>query len=251
VIAGVDAPVITRTEDHRYYYQGTEYPSVTTILKVLDKSGGLVPWAAKMAATAAVNLHMDGSLTSLIAESGKDGAIKACADRTTWERDEAAKIGTRIHDMADAFVSGRETPDMGDDIRKRVEAYAEWWNGSGWRLRLSEAFVVHPTAKYAGTFDLLAYDEDGKTVMADIKTGKAVYHEAALQLAAYAMAPLVARPLDTQTYPMPTVDRHCVIHVTSSGVKLIDVKVGGREELAFLAACDLAAWKRTNKGRSL
>ena len=63
-------------------------------------------------------------------------------------------------------------------ITSRVLAYAAWWKASGWRLRLSEAMLVNPMMGYGGTLDLLAYDRDGRTVLADIKTGKGVYQEA-------------------------------------------------------------------------
>ena len=33
---------ITRSADHRYTYEGTVYPGVTSILGVLDKSGPLM-----------------------------------------------------------------------------------------------------------------------------------------------------------------------------------------------------------------
>jgi hypothetical protein len=250
-VIAIDAPIIQRTEDHRYYYQGVAYPSVTTILKVLDKSDALIPWAAKQTAIHAVELHQSGVLAGLLESIGEAGAIKALADRSSWVRDEAARIGTQIHAYADDLVNGRQMPVDDPKIVKRVELYAEWWQASGWRLRLSEAYVVHPTAKYAGTFDLLAYDADGKTVLADVKTGRGVYSEAALQLAAYSMAPLVARPSDTHTWPMPSVDRHVILHVTDAGVREVEVPVGGPEELAFIAACDLAAWRNATKGRRL
>jgi hypothetical protein len=246
-VIALDAPIIQRTEDHRYYYQGVAYPSVTTILKVLDKSDALIPWAAKQTAEAAWQMYKAGAFEAMT----QTAAIAAMKDRSSWTRDEAARIGTQIHAYADDLVNGRQMPVDDPKIVKRVELYAEWWQASGWRLRLSEAYVVHPAAKYAGTFDLLAYDADGKTVLADVKTGRGVYSEAALQLAAYSMAPLVARPTDTHTWPMPTVDRHVILHVTDAGVREVEVPVGGPEELAFIAACDLAAWRQATKGRRL
>ena len=37
---------ITRSADHRYTYEGKEYPGVTGVLSVIDKSGPLMTWAA-------------------------------------------------------------------------------------------------------------------------------------------------------------------------------------------------------------
>ena len=90
---------------------------------------------------------------------------------------------------------------------------------------------------------------DGKTVLADIKTGKGVYREASLQLAAYGMAPLVSPMGSQDVYPMPQIDRYEIIHVTREGVRPITVNVGAREWAAWLACLDLYRWTETVKGR--
>jgi hypothetical protein len=111
--------------------------------------------------------------------------------------------------------------------------------------------VVHPDVGYGGTFDLLAYDRDGRTVLADIKTGKAVYKEAILQLTAYGMAPLVQRFGDDKVYPMPLPDRYAVIHVTKDGVREVCIDVGQAERMAFLDCVDLHRWLASVKGKTL
>lgn len=241
---------ITRSADHHYTYEGKTYPGVTGILGVLDKSGPLMSWASKETAKAAIKLGPDG-LTKLIDTVGEDGAIKALTAKSGWERDEAAKLGTEVHRLADLVVTGQPTPPMAENVRSRVLAYAAWWKGSGWTLRLSEAAVVNPSAGYGGTFDLLARDPDGRTVLADIKTGKGVYSEAALQLAAYGMAEYVA-PFDSDTaYPMPEIHRYVIVHVLADSVREIEVPVGAAERQAFMACIDLAEWRDITKGRRL
>jgi hypothetical protein len=132
-----------------------------------------------------------------------------------------------------------------------VKRYADWWSNSGWSLRLSEAVVVHPDVGYGGTFDLLARDADGRTVLADIKTGKGVYKETILQLTAYGMAPLVS-PMGSDTvYPMPIPDRYVVIHVTADKVREVEIAVGQAEGMAFLDCVDLHRWLASVKGKEL
>ena len=244
-------PAIGRSADHRYTFQGVTYPSVTTILNILDKSGPLMAWSAKETAKAAVRLLEDGTLPRLVATVGAEGAIKALTAKSTWERDEAARIGTQIHQWADDHVNGRPVAYTDGVIAKRVELYAGWWSSSGWKLRISEAAVVSPNGGYGGTFDLLAYDADGKTVLADIKTGKGVYAETALQLAAYGMAEYVSPLGSAQVYPMPEPDRYVVVHVTEAGVREIEMAVGDAERAAFYAAAALSAWRESTKGRRL
>lgn len=244
---------IQRSADHRYTYQGRTYPGVTSILKILDKSDALMSWAARQTAEAALS-QLD-SLPSLLFNVGEEGVIKALTSRSTWKRDEAAHLGTEVHTLADALVTVGPTlsglEDRPQGIRDRVTAYEEWWRLSGWRLRLSEALVVEPDIGYGGTFDLMAYDRDGRTVLADIKTGKGVYREAVLQLAAYGMASVVAALGSPAAFAMPEVDRYVILHVTEKGVREIEVAVTNLERQAFCACIALNEWAETMKGKKL
>lgn len=248
--------VIQRTQDHRYYYGGVAYPGVTGILDVLDKSQQLMWWASNGTADAALALWSDKTaFQTLLDTVGPEGVKKALTNRSGWQRDEAAKLGTEVHNIADLIVSGKDTPEMSPAALERVMRYKDWWQASGWRIRLSEALVVHPTARYGGTFDLLAYDPDGRTVLADIKTGgkwgRKAYDSEVLQLAAYGMAELVAPMGSEKAYPMPAIDRYVVLHVMPDGVKEIEITVGAAERQAFLACIDLSEWRKQFKGRSL
>jgi len=247
---------ITRDASHNYYYEGRQYRGVTDTLKVIDKSAALMSWAAKHTAQAALDLYDGDGLAQLLATVGREGAIKALTARANWQRDEAAALGTEVHRLADLVVRGEPTPSMDETTRGRVLAYAQWWKSSGWTLRLSEAMLLNITASYGGTCDLLAYDRDGKTVMADIKTGKAVYQEAVLQLTAYGMAELIQPASDNvmapaTVYPMPKVDRHVILHVTADAVREVEVTVGSLEQIAWLACLDLATWRDSVKGKRL
>lgn len=240
---------IFRSDDHRYTFDGVTYPGVTGILKVLDKSGPLMSWAAKMTAEAAVGMA-DGTLATLIATVGESGAVKALTSRSAWKNEEARDLGTDVHAMADLFIRGEALPAMTAITEKRVNAYAEWWQASGWTLRCSEGMLVNTVKGYGGTLDLLCYDRDGRTVLADIKTGKGVYHETALQLAAYGDAEWLDTG-DGQIYAMPRVDRYAVIHVTADAAREIEVPVGSMERDAFAACMRLTRWRDSMKGRAL
>jgi hypothetical protein len=245
----MNAAAISRSPDHRYTYAGETYPGVTGILRVLDKSDALMAWAARNTAEAA--LATLDNLAHLKDTVGPEGVIKLLTSRSSWKRDEAANLGTQVHELADLVVKSEPTPPMSEAVRGRVLAYVDWWKASGWTLRLSEALVVNPTEGYGGTFDLLARDRDGRTVLADIKTGKAIYHEAVLQLAAYGMATYVAPMGSEVAYPMPEPDRYVILHVTLDGVREVEISIGDLERSAFLACSYLAAWRETIKGKRL
>lgn len=248
------SPGITRSTDHRYTHAGKTYPGVTGILKVIDKSDALMNWAARQTAEAAVELALKsaagGALFGLLDTVGPEGVVKALTSRSSWKRDQAAALGSEVHDLADQWIRGLE-PKVPEHAKRHVLNYAEWWTASGWSLRTSEAMVVHPDAGYGGTLDLLARDRDGRTVLADIKTGKAVYSEAVLQLAAYGLAKLIQPGGATESYPMPVIERHVILHVTADAVREVEVPIGSMELMAFLACIDLSAWHSTTKGKRL
>lgn len=249
---------ITRSADHRYTYNGITYPGVTSILGVLDKSGPLMAWAARETAEAAVRfaskptdvgdeLFGKSTLEYMLETVGEAGTIKALTERSGWKRDSAAQLGTEVHRIADLVNNGLEPPQMDDITRTRVNHYSEWWRGSGWRLRASEAMLIEDDLGYGGTMDLLCYDEDGKTVLADIKTGeKGVYREAILQLTLYGMAKRIQT--DKGIFAMPVADRYALLHVTSKGCRVIEINVGQRERVAALACINLYEWHEATKG---
>ena len=82
-----------------------------------------------------------------------------------------------------------------------------------------------------------------------MKTGKAIYHEATLQLAAYGMAEWIES--DGGLFEMVRPDRYVILHVTDDGVREVEVPVGKAEKGAFLACISLSAWRDTLKGRRL
>jgi hypothetical protein len=240
-------PAISRSTDHRYTFQGVVYPGVTGILKVIDKSDALMSWAARQTAEAALNVN----IAELLAGVGREGVIKALTARKEWKRDEAAQLGTAVHGYADDHINGRPIPDDLPEIqRDYVTVYADWWKSSGWTVRTSEAYLIHTAHGYGGTLDLLCRDRDGRTVLADLKTGRGVYAEAVLQLAAYGAAELIQTPAGA-LFPMPAVDRYAILHVTKDGVREIEVSIGNLELLAWGAAIDLHSWWQTIKGKRL
>jgi hypothetical protein len=243
---------ITRSADHHYTFRGVTYRGTTGILKVLDKSDPMMAWASRKTAEAAIaNI---GALPQLLESVGPEGVVKALTARSAWTSEKAMDLGSEIHDMADRYVKGQEPVPGTEEATARVKAYAEWWKASGWTLRASEALLVNTVAGYGGTLDLLCRDADGRTVLADIKSGRIdyrgrVYDSIVLQLAAYGMAEWLQ--VGAQLYPMVQVDRYAVVHVTADGVKEVEVPIGQADHIAFLACVELAKWRESRKGKRL
>lgn len=167
---------------HSYLLDGYRAPGVTSVIGLLDKPA-LVGWAAKTTAAFAVEnwdtlakLPITDRLTRL--EKARFGQNRTAIIR-----------GHRLHAMGEALAKG-ETVDVPAEHRDAVEAYARFLDD--WQLETvaTEIPCAHGEYRYAGTLDLIAESPKLGRVLLDLKTGKGVYSETALQLAAYRNADL-------------------------------------------------------------
>lgn len=151
-------------------------PSVTTILKLLDKPA-LTSWKIEQAVLAVLTTprldgEQDDAFTRRVLSTDKE------QDR---ERDTAAQFGTDIHDAIERLIAGEPFPEK---FRPWIEPVMSALNNFG-PVVFSEKILVGKG--YAGRCDLLA----GTTII-DWKTTKKLpkesYPEHRLQLAAYAKA---------------------------------------------------------------
>jgi hypothetical protein len=176
---------------HRYWLTpetgGKKQPikSVTTCLKVLAKDA-LVQWAANTAADYAIDSW--DSLAAMDLSQRRTMIAKA----PSRARDTAAAKGTQIHAWADQLLQGQPV-EIPDEYTAQVEGFAKWWEASGFTKIRAESMVWSEDDElggigYAGTFDLLAEHPRHGLTLIDLKTGKGIYSEFAVQLAAYAAA---------------------------------------------------------------
>ena len=144
---------------------GTIVPSVTTVLKVLDKGEGMQYWAWDL---------------------GQQGL-----DYREF-RDSAARVGTLAHYLIACHLK-REAPeyqplavhpDETDRAEKCFAKYLAWEKGNPLTPVMIETPLVSELFKYGGTPDLLAGMDDG-FVLIDFKTGGRIYEDYFCQLAAY------------------------------------------------------------------
>lgn len=219
----------------------TRVPSVTTIIAVLSKPV-LVPWAAKVSAEYAVD-HWNE--LSWLPEEERIRRIKS-AHRT--QRDDAAGLGDSIHVYAEAYLKGDPTPRITDENESAVGALFGFIDRYQPELLAAEVSVWSEKG-YAGTFDLLARIA-GETWLLDYKTGKAVYPEVGMQLAALGHAD---RILTDDLAVLPQIDRYGVIHVrpdhqvdgerVRAFARLHEIHRIEESYEAFLAALALYRWQ--------
>jgi len=149
-------------------------PSVTNVIGILDKPA-LSRWAAKLVAERAATMKL--SLAKM-----EDGDIVDTLKAVPWQRsNRAADRGTSIHEYLEARLNDWEPEPLSDDAEPYRAAADDFMLHAHIEVVETELTMFHPL--YAGTADFVARI-DGTLTLGDFKTSKAIYDEAALQLAA-------------------------------------------------------------------
>lgn len=169
-----------------YEWQGRLLPSVTSIRRLAGVPFGLHNWT--------INQVIDYTLDHIAGLALQIGQRKPemlamarheLRGAATAKRDEAAKLGTAVHDAA---AEGKALTDVSPEVAPRLRQYLDWLNASGATILASEYQVWNLTIGYAGTVDLLVRFPNGEIYLLDLKTGKSTYPEHAMQCLAYLMA---------------------------------------------------------------
>lgn len=209
-----------------YELDGKKYPTVTSILKAVNKPA-LVGWAAKAVAEyAAANYQQ----VYAIAQEDPAAVVDLLKGAPYRDRDKAAGLGSRVHRLLEGDGAGADKEE-----KPYVDAWKAWLESTGTEVLAQEVPVVNTTLGYGGTADLIARTD--RIGLLDVKTGKTVadrdgqvYPEIALQLAAYAAADV--------GLPFP-VEAAAVLHVRPEGVQVYKVPLDGLLEV-FAAVKTLA-----------
>lgn len=234
---------ITRREfgngGHVYALDGRRCPGVTTIIRNSAPAGGLLNWYGKEAAEWAA-LHWD--LHDVL---GHAEWVKAAANAANAVRDASAQRGRDIHAAADALVDGQRV-EVAEDIYDRavlVTKFLDEWRAN---VLARECVVFHTGHRYAGQFDLIAELADGQRWLLDYKTGKGIFPDVALQLAAYRNAEYLV--WDGTDRKMPRIDATGVVHITENTYELIPVDSGPEVWATFVSALPLYKFHGTKFG---
>jgi hypothetical protein len=167
-----------------YTINGRVYPSVTTILDVLNKPQ-LVNWAVQITRDylkeELISLQQANSLEELDVES----LLIKCAKEHNRVKSAAADHGTDIHRRISAYLDNKGNIDYHKN--RVIYAFRVWQEKAKFAPTATEKLVYSRKHGYAGTADLIG-SLNGRLALFDIKTGRSVYPEYKLQLAAYAVA---------------------------------------------------------------
>src|SRR5688572_19224027 len=166
-------------EDRFYEWNGEQYPSVTTVLKYCIPKPALTRWQAKLVADTAIDELQE------LSQLSKSAAKKYLLSLAEDAKDSKAGIGTEVHAFAEATANGSEPPEASEKALPYLSSFSAFQYDVAPEYLGVELPVFNRTHGYAGTADIFA-KVDGRTVVIDIKTGRSIWPEVALQLAAYA-----------------------------------------------------------------
>lgn len=182
------ASEITRDSAHVYTTPVGELPSVTTIIRCLDKPA-LVPWASKMQSEACEAAALEWLQSPPEERGDLLKRLTACRQAHRKMSKKAADAGTEGHKLAEYEFRRKLGLDaVKPEIEHPKEAYAvcagimEWAKENDLEPVSVEPYVYSRKYAYAGAADLYAYLK-GKFTVLDWKSSESgrIYREAYLQ----------------------------------------------------------------------
>jgi hypothetical protein len=145
------------------------YTRVSTLAKVLDDKTALTKWMQRQVVIGLGKRPDLVAKASAVTSDKELGSIVESA-MAAAESERAANIGTAIHSWTEKVDDGAEIDSFPAEYRADLVAYKEAM--SSMTIRAKELFVVTDEVTCAGTFDRLVKLPDGRSMVADIKTGK-------------------------------------------------------------------------------
>ncbi len=167
---------------------GRELPSVTQILRVIDKPY-VDKWAIKHSLVKARLLVPSESRASMLSKISDDILEAEGLDRETFWMDgeeigqKAAKRGRELHNVVESFLLGKPPEPGQENLVKLVDQFLRRMK---WGVMEIEKLVIHEPLGYRGTLDaILAVPHP---MVTDWKFTGRVQKETVLQLSAYGQA---------------------------------------------------------------
>lgn len=240
---------VTEESGSRYYLHpttGERFISVTTALDVIAKFG-LQDWAAGLAADWAIDnarwlaqVATDGLVDCHDREGC--GSCRTCARRTmvgrhSRVRDDAADLGSRLHEAAEHHVLFGAGAEVDDDVKPLLDQYTRWVEAWKPEIVATEATVISRAYGYAGTLDAIVkltqldllpkdfHPLAGLNLVADTKTGKHIELKHGWQVAAYANAEAILLPDGTEE-PLPEIGGGLILHTRADKFQVRRVDTG-------------------------
>ncbi len=252
-----------------YTWDGVRYWSVTTIIDAGLPKPALINWAKKVTAEYAVDKYK--ALGVILDDAGREGAVDWLKDASYRQMKKAGDLGTLVHDYAEAYVLDAPMPPAPKDVAPYMAQFLKFLDDYQPKFSAVEAPVISKAQRWAGTLDaIMEIDRDRfdaaaiwifedrrdgivqpterlpsptLRLLVDYKTGKGVYPEVALQLAAYRYADTFLGAPDATETTMPEVDGCAVLHLREDGYELVPVRVNDDTFTTMQYAREMHRWQ--------
>lgn len=276
-------PAAVSADDDRFW-------SVTEILRAVGDSNGLIHWAAKEAAGAAVTSRE--TWQAMEREQGTDEALDWIASarfRPPKGKISDSAFGTRVHELLEQYALTGARPEVVatptlpeadvDNARRCLDQFDRWLQDFQPTYLATEAIVYSETYGYAGTADAML-ELGGVRFLGDYKSSRKSHdtkgkptrpyaYSVGLQVAAYAKAEILAtwrarRFEETRkryyllnaderalAVPVPEVDAGLAIHVTPEHCDAYPIPRLEAAFEAFLHALECARWVFQDSKRAM
>lgn len=256
------------TENGRFYLDPKTGQMLISVTNVLDKGVGLKGpalqgWAVKVTVD-----YVREQIPRIVAATRTPAAWDAMAREIKAQRDvvrdKASDLGTRVHDLGEAHLTGKPMPDD-PEAAPYLASYLQFLADFGVDITTdvfaAEASVFNRRLGYAGTLDVLlwlhlfqdpegdhpvSYSEERRLWLVDLKSSQtkpatAVYPDQTLQLAALRYAEGMWLPDDSELR-MPPVHACATLNLRTAAYGFIPHVVGLPEKQAFNGALAVALW---------
>lgn len=222
-----------------------ECPSVTTILNKLAKPA-LVNWAALEVAKFA---YTSRDTWINLDETAAVDVLKRAPYRNSRKK---MNVGSAVHLAIDAWIKAGKPAEITNptelddlDLLPYIAGAIRFLNDHVQRVIRSEVTFANLTYRYAGTGDLVAKLHDGRTAVIDWKSGKRLYPEVALQLAAYARSEFAVND-DGSRYNLAPITVGVGVHLDGEGGYTAQpVEISDQLFRTFTALRTLQKWSDT------
>lgn len=213
-----------------YAWKDEKFPSITTLLKQLDKPA-LPRWASKCVAEHVAEFVNDTVPKQKIPWASVQKYLGDVDElkQVPWKYAEKRRdIGSNLHDIAEQTAAGVPiSPDVfASDIRPLVLSYLDFCSiekpefvameTGGFNRKIGYAFTLDTIIKLPRFGDVLA--------ICDYKTGKDVYAEAVIQVNAQRIGEFVGLRDGTEM-EMPQCDANLVLLIQEDGWKLFECPI--------------------------
>lgn len=218
--------------DRFYHRDGFSYVSVTTVLDRLPKPA-LQIWKMRKL--------IEDYRENIDAVSGLEPKKVLSYIERLNESSRSSEIGNLAH----RYLETRERPeDIDADVQPYLDRLDDFIVEYKPTVLYSERTAISRQWGYAGTADIVM-EINGKRYFADLKTGKSVWPEVALQLAAYSRADVLETDDGEIEIPSIGVERDVgiVLHVRPEGYILREVKINDGVFQTFLSVLDVYNWE--------